>query len=136
MKDELLYPKDISRDFLRELYDSAYMNVSLDDDGDVCLQENYTCWVFPQSDGRYIRLMSQFLASPGSLLPERHNFVNRINYDLKLVRAYVRENGNLGFDYTIVVEGGITRRNIVVATRLFLSLVDDVGHLDTDDVMG
>ena len=58
-----------------------------------------------------------------------------VNDDLVLIRAYVRENGNFGFDYYIPVEGGITKRNIVMATRYFASLIGAVIRQDEDDVM-
>lgn len=136
MADEIVHPKDISRDWLYELFSSAMMNVSIDDDGDIRVDETYGCWVFPQQpDGRYIRLMSQFRANEGSLHPERIAFANKINDELRLIRAYVKENGGFGFDYYISVDGGITKRNIVSTTRAFLSLLEAVARFDEDNLI-
>jgi hypothetical protein len=136
MTDEIVHPKDISPDFLLELFNTAFMNVSFDDDGDVRVEETYGCWLFPQSNGRYIRLMSQFRPNPDGLLPERLNFVNKVNDEMMLIRAYLKENGGFGFDYYIPVEGGITKRNIVATTRNFLALLSAVARLDTEDLIG
>src|SRR5262245_17580667 len=103
MADEILHPKDISRDALYELFNSALMNVSIDSDGDIRVEETYGCWVFPQPDGRYIRLMSQFRANEGASLPDQLAFANKINDELRLIRAYIKENGGFGFDYYIAV---------------------------------
>lgn len=136
MTDEVVHPKDISPDFLLELFNAAYMNVSFDDDGDVRVEENYGCWLFPQFNGRYIRLMSLFRPNPDALLPERLNFVNKVNDEMVLIRAYLKEDGGFGFDYYIVVEGGITKRNIVTTTRNFLAFLGAVARMDTEDMMG
>ncbi len=135
MPDEIVHPSEISRDFLYALFQNAYMNVSIDADGDVRVEDTYGCWLFPLSNGRYIRLMGQFRSNPSTLIPERHAFANRVNDELKLIRAYLKENGGYGFDYYIVVEGGTTKRNIVNTTRTFLSLLEAVARLDTDDMM-
>jgi hypothetical protein len=135
MADEIVHPKDISRDALYELFNSALMNVSIDPDGDIRVDETYGCWVFPQPDGRYIRLMSQFRANEGASLPDQLAFANKINDELRLIRAYIKENGGFGFDYYIAVEGGITRRNIVSTTRAFLSLLEAVARFDTDNLI-
>lgn len=136
MADDVVHPKDISRDFLYELFNAAFMNVSIDSDGDVRVDDTYGCWLFPHSEGRYIRLMSQFRPNPDALTADRLNFVNRVNDEIKLVRAYLRENGGFGFDYYLMVDGGTTKRNIVNTTRLFLSILEDVAQFDTDNVMG
>lgn len=135
MADEIVHPKDISRDWLFELYNSAMMNVSIDDDGDIRVDETYGCWVFPQPDGRYIRLMSQFRPNEGSFPPDRLAFANKINDELRMIRAYIKENGGFGFDYYIPVEGGTTKRNIVSTTRAFLSLLEAVARFDEDNLI-
>ena len=135
MTDEIVHPKDISRDALYELFNSALMNVSIDSDGDIRVDETYGCWVFPQPDGRYVRLMSQFRANEGASLPDQLAFANKINDELRLIRAYIKENGGFGFDYYIAVEGGITKRNIVSTTRGFLSLLEAVARFDTDNLI-
>jgi hypothetical protein len=112
------------------------MNVSFDDDGDVRVEETYGCWLFPHSEGRYIRLMSQFRPNPEALMPDRLAFVNKVNQEVMMIRAYLKENGGFGFDHTIVVEGGISKRTIVATTRTFLSLLGEATRQDTDDVLG
>lgn len=135
MADEIVHPKDISGKMLHSLFTSAYMDASLDSDGDLMIKEGFSFWVFPQADGRRIRLMGLFRANSSSSLSDRLVFVNRVNDELVLIRAYLRENGNFGFDYYIHVEGGITKRNIVIATKLFASLIGTAVRKDENDVV-
>ena len=135
MADEIVQPKDISKEMLHSLFTDAYMDASLDSDGDLMLEERHRLWVMPDNDGSRIRLMTLFRANPSSSLSDRITFANSINDDLIVIRAYVREDGNFGFDYYIPVEGGTTKRNIVMATKLFDSLIDAVAREDVNDVM-
>ncbi len=135
MADEMVFPEDISKEMLHSLYTDAYVDVSYDEDGDLLLRERYAFWAFPEADGKRIRLASLFRANENSNVADRFKFVNRINDELIMVRAYVRSNGNFGFDYYIPVEGGISKRNIVMATKLFASLLSAVARKDEEDVM-
>jgi len=135
MADEIVHPQDISKEMLHSLFTDAYMDASFDSDGDLMLEERYRLWVLPHPEGSQIRVMSLFRANPSSSLSDRIAFANSVNDDLVVIRAYVREDGSFGFDYYIPVEGGTTKRNIVMATKLFASLLDAVARKDVDDVM-
>jgi hypothetical protein len=136
MADEIVYPQNLTKDMLYTLFDNAYMSVSMDDDGDLKLKEGFNYWVFPEAEGRRIRLMSQFRANPSSSLTDRLTYANKINDDLVVIRAYVRQDsGNIGFDYYITIEGGITKRNIIAATKFFISLVESALRKDEHDVI-
>jgi hypothetical protein len=133
--DELIYPHQISRDSLYALFVSAYMNVQLDDDGDIYLQDRFKSWVFPQTNGTQIRIMSQFRASELATREAKLEYVNLINDKLKLLRAYVDSDEDIGFDYFIPVEGGITKRNIVIAVRTAVDYIRTALERDEGDVI-
>ncbi|MEI6776472.1 MAG: YbjN domain-containing protein [Chloroflexales bacterium] len=133
--DELLYPNDVNTESLYALFISAYMNVYRDDVGDVYLKDGYTVWVFPQKAGAQIRLMAQFRAAEGSERLAKLEYANLINDQLKLVRAYVDSDEDVGFDYFIPVEGGITKRNIVLSTRTFIDFIRTALGRDEQNVI-
>lgn len=129
-------PSDVSKDTLLKLYHDASMEASLDDDGDICVHDDYNAWVFPSPDGREIRLASYFTVNPLASQEAKLEYVNKVNNEVKLVRAYVRSNGHFGFDYYIYVDGGITRDLIVRATRRYYSCLEYALKQDEDDVVG
>jgi hypothetical protein len=51
------------------------------------------------------------------------------------VRAYIDRDGDIGFDGYLVVSGGVTRRNIIVATRTFIDHVRAALAKDETDVI-
>jgi hypothetical protein len=135
MPEEIVHPNDISKEMLQSVYENAYMETSFDADGDLKVKETYSAYILPQADGKRIRLMCQFRTNPKSSAQDRINFANKINDKLILIRAYVLENGIVGFDYYIVVEGGTTKRNIIMTTKLFHTLLDGAIQQDEKNVL-
>ena len=60
MSDELIYPEEISTDALKALFEEAYMEVSVDTDGDLIVKDNYRCYLRPDQDGRLISIYAIF----------------------------------------------------------------------------
>lgn len=135
MADEVVQPEDVSKDMLQELFESAYMETSFDSDGDLRVKETYSFWVLPHNEGKQIRLMSQFRAKPESSLSDRLSFVNTVNEELVVIRASMDEDGDFGFDYYIPVDGGITKRAIVMAAKFFAALIEAAVRKDEKEVV-
>lgn len=133
--DAIVLPAQVSRDWLFQLYSNAYFDVELDSDGDICIRDGFRIWVFPIREGEQIRFMSQFRANPAHDLIDRLQYANRINYELHFIRCYVDRDGDIGFDGYLIVSGGVTRRNIVFATRAFIDHVRAALVKDDTDVI-
>lgn len=133
---EIILPETATKELLKALLDAAYMNVSFDEDGDVQVQDSFRFWVIPATHGKWIRLFAQFKGNADAALGTKLEYVNTVNRDLHLVRAYLRENGGYTFDQYIAVEGGISRRAIVFAVRGFDDLLKSALNLDTGNVVG
>jgi hypothetical protein len=54
---------------------------------------------------------------------------------VKLIRASVSANGKFFFDYYLSVEGGISKRAIVLAVRRFFSCLGSALREDTGNVV-
>lgn len=132
MSDELIYPEGISTDSLKKLLEEAYMEVSVDTDGDLIVQDNYRCYLRPDPDGRLISVYAIFGANDDAVISAKLAYVNRVNDQIKLIRVSVSDNGKFFFEYYVSVEGGVTKRSIAMAVRRFFSCLASALKEETD----
>lgn len=132
--EDVMSPDQVSADRIFSLFHDAYFDVQRDEAGDVYLQDTYRVWIFPQEGGEQLRLMAQFNGNAEVARETKVEFANRVNYEYKLLRAYVDDDNDIGFDYYIPVEGGITKRNIVLSVRRFVEYVRVALGSDTQNV--
>ncbi len=136
MSDELMQPDGVNAEALKQVFEDAYMNVSVDTDGDLVVQDNYRCYLRPDPDGRLVAIYAIFGANPSATDAGKLAYVNRVNDEVKLIRASVSKNGKFFFDYYLVAEGGITKKAVVLAVRRFFSCLGSAIQQDTDNVVG
>ncbi len=122
MTNDLITPDSLSKELLHSIFDAAYMEPSWDDDGDLRVKDDIHCFVIPSEKKDRIRLMSIFGFKENSSQSQRLECVNNINLEYTIVRASSGDNNILRFDFYINVQGGITRKNIVMAVKNFLSI--------------
>jgi hypothetical protein len=121
MTQDLITPDNLSKELLKSIFDDALMETSFDNEGDLRVREDLSCFVLPNKDR--IRLLSFFGFEPHVSQQKRLEFVNRVNSEYVIVRAAVgSKNDTLFFDYDISVRGGITKKALVFATKRFLSI--------------
>lgn len=135
MSDEILFPASATVHELKRLFDGAFMDASIDDDGDLIIEDDYRCFLRPDLDGRFLAASAIFDASRHSDEQAKMRFVNRVNDGLMMIRASLTSDGRLYFDYYIPIEGGITRKAVVLAVRRFLSYLAAAMEQDTEDVV-
>lgn len=135
MAEALMDRDNLSSEMLRELFEDAYMEVEVDEDGDLTIRENFRVYVFPSADAGYIRFASFFKARPEAPREAKLRFVNAINENLVLARAYVTEAGGLAFEHYVCIDGGITPRSVVLTFKRFLAVLGGIGTYDTEDVL-
>jgi hypothetical protein len=133
--DELIHPEDISSDTLKTLFEQAYMDVSVDTDGDLIVKDAYRCYLRPDPDGRLIWTYAIFGAAEGASDADKLAYANLINDQVKLIRVSVSASGKLSFDYYISVEGGVTKASIVMAVRRFLACLNQALREDKGNVV-
>ena len=135
MADELILPEAINSDTLKKLFEEAYMDVSVDTDGDLIVKDNYRCYLRPDPDGRLISIYAIFGANAAAVDQDKLAYVNKVNDQVKLIRASVSANGKFFYDYYLSVEGGITKRAVVLAVRRFFSCLSSALREDTGNVV-
>ena len=135
MSEEMLLPEDVNSESVKKVFDDAYMEASLDSDGDVKIKDRYSCFLRPDPDGRLIALYAIFGANPAAQQPAKLEYINRVNDQVKLIRGSVMGDGRYFFDYYIPIEGGITKKAVVLATRRFLGCIQAAMEQDTGNVV-
>ena len=119
---DVLAPKDINPPTLKKLFDEAYLDTAVDNDGDLRVEEDGVgCYVLPINDGHRIKLLTVWQARRGCTPAKRLEFANRVNDSIISVRVSVNED-LIFFDYYIPVEGGITKKAVILATKHFLAV--------------
>ena len=133
--DQLVTPDNLSRELLAEVFEAAYLDVSYDSDGDLVVRDGFRIFVLPAKHKRWIKLWALFRSKEGAGHLAKLQFANRVNDELVIVRAAVNGSGGFSFEHYIHVDGGISRKNIVMATKMFMSCVSSVGEKDDADVI-
>jgi len=135
LSDQFIYPEAISVETLKQIFDENFMEVAVDSDGDLIVKDDYRRYLRPDADGRLVCVYAIFGANPDAAQPEKLDYINRVNDQVKLIRASVSDNGKFYFEYWISVEGGVARRSIVLAVRRFLHCLSTAFSEDTGNVV-
>ena len=124
MATELVTPDTLSAEGLRDIYEQAYMDVTLDEEhGLIRIREELLARAHLSESRERIQLLAVYGLKDDAQRIDRLELVNRINENYVLIRAGIDDDGDLWFDYCILVKGGVTKKAIVQATRAFLTLV-------------
>jgi hypothetical protein len=135
MPDGLLLPGDVCSAVLLELFEQANMESWVDPDGVVVVRDCYSCYLRPDKDGRAIAVYASFEAAADAGMDDKLQFVNRVNHEIKLIRASALADGRLHFDYYIAVDGGITGSAVAQAVRRFLRCLEAALAQDVSGVV-
>jgi hypothetical protein len=135
LSDEFIYPEAISVETLKQVFEENFMDVAVDTDGDLIVKDDYRCYLRPDADGRLVCVYAIFGGNPDASGPDKLDYINRVNDQVKLIRASVSDNGKFYFEYWISVEGGVARRSIVLAVRRFLHCLSTAFSEDTGNVV-
>jgi hypothetical protein len=136
-REELITPENLSKELLKTVFDAAFMDTSFDEDGDLRVKEDVSCWVFPSGKGRdRIKLLTNYGFKPETNTFQRLTFVNEINREYVVVRACMNERGSLSFSYDILVSGGLTKQALILAVKRFCGIPPlAIEELNTDDIV-
>ncbi len=124
MFDDLVTPEILNRDFLHALYDGAYMECVQDSDGDsVITDSGLKCIATLPRSQDSIHLAVLFPLKESVSLQEKLECVNRINDRYIITRAAVTKDSDLLLcDYYIFLNGGVSRKAIVLGTKKFMEV--------------
>jgi len=122
MQDELITSDNLSPELLQSIFDAAFMDSTLDDDGNITVQDAVRVNVRVNMERKdRIRFFSVFGFKKDSTPLERLEGVNRINNDFIVICASA-EGDALVFRHDIWVDGGITKKNMIKVLKRFATI--------------
>lgn len=129
--DDLITPDNVSNELLLSLFDAAFMETRVDDDGDIQVLDQCGCWVVPSKEKKRIRLFTFFRFSPSATELQQLTCANEINKSYVIVKTAVGKGGRLTFEHDLSLEGGVTRKAVVLLVKRFCSIphpaIEDLG---------
>ena len=131
-----LEENDVTVEQLHDLFDAAYMDCDLDDDGDLRIATDAGPRVFVSlhEGSKLIRLVTLYRLREDVSEDEKLRLVNRMNDDIILVRFSVSNGETLVADYYLPYTRGISAFQIVNTVRLMGRIViSALRQHDTDD---
>ena len=137
MAIELVTPDNVTIEMVQETYEAAMMDASLDEEKkQIRIKEEVVAKAFLSESKERLQLVAYYGIKEDAQRIDRLELVNRINENYVFIRAGIDDDGDLWFDYTILLKGGITKKAIVQATRVFLMLVPRaVNECDEDGIV-
>ncbi len=137
MAADLVTPDSVTIEEIRDVYEQAYLDAVLDEDKrQIRLREEVLARVFLSESRERLQLVAYYGIKADAPRADRLELVNRINENYVLIRAGIDDDGDLWFDYCVLLKGGVTKKAIVQATRVFLMLVPRaVNECDEDGIV-
>lgn len=121
MPETLITSENLSPELLKSVFDAAFMEASLEKDGEIIVQEDIRVRIRVNEGKDRIRLASIFGFTPNSQPLARLECANLINSNYIVVCATAEEN-LLFVRYDLMVAGGITGKALVMAVKRFGSI--------------
>lgn len=136
---EIIDDEDLSLEKLKDVLDRAFINTSIDRDGDLIAEvNNLNTYVDLYEDKKIIKFMMLLGIDERRTPEEKRAFVNKLNDKVIFTRFAIPEHRNdvLVADYFLPYEKGITGFQIVSSLRLFGKVIPNAinAHDDTEMV--
>ena len=124
--NDMVTPEVLDRDYLHDLYQSAYMDCIRNSEGDLMITEGgLTCLVAVPESGDLIHLAIFFPLKKDMPRQKVLECANEINDDYIISRASVSsslKSDALCVDYYFFLNGGISTRAVVLGTKKFIEV--------------
>ncbi|OWK41670.1 YbjN domain-containing protein [Fimbriiglobus ruber] len=134
---DLVTPDNVTIEMIRDIYDAAFMEATLDEEKkQIRIREEVLARAFLAESKERLQLVAYYGIKEDAQRIDRLELVNRVNENYVLIRAGIDDDGDLWFDYCVLLKGGVTKKAIVQATRVFLMLVPRaVNECDEDGIV-
>ncbi len=125
MDEELITKENLTKEMLKEVFEAAYMDVDIDEDGDICVNDSIRCYLYlPKSHDR-ILMWCSFGTNEEATIDDCLRAANLINKHYAIVKCYVNEyegGRSFRFNYDVMIGTGLTRRSLVQIVRRYCSI--------------
>lgn len=123
MSDNMITAENLSVEMLKEIFEAAFMDATIDEDGDLLVKEACKVFVRPDLERKNsIRFFTLFGFNDSASKMDRFECANKINNEYLMVTACATDNCGLIFRYDLAIEGGIPKKGLVLAFKRFASI--------------
>lgn len=132
---EIIDDGDLSIEKLKDVLDRAFINASIDSDGDIVAEVNdLNTYVQLYEDKKMIKFMMLLGVDKRRTPEEKKDLVNKLNDKVIFARFAIPDHQEdaLVADYFLPYEKGVTGFQIVSAIRLFGKVVPNAINLHDD----
>jgi len=134
----LIPEKDVSLARLQQVFEAAFVENDVDEDGDLLVRTENGTKIFVTLDDRnkLVRFTSLYGLRADGDEAEKKELANNLNDNIVFVRFSLGGNSALICDYYLPYNGAVSPLHIVTATRLFNRiLASSLGEYDTSDLL-
>ena len=133
---DVLREEEISLERVEGIFKSAYMEVSRDSDGDLCVTEGgVRAFVKVDEERKLITLFSLWGMREEAPEADKLSFLNSLNDGLILVRFCMPRPTTLWCDYQMMYSGGLLPYGLVMVTKRFLNIVKGAVMKDDNNLI-
>ncbi len=128
-------PEGVSLEYLHAIFEAVGFQASIvEGSRTIRIQDEIVARVLLSDDNERVTATAFYTIKPTANREKRLDLANRINQTSVLIRAWIDDDGDLGFGYTLFLVGGITPSALAYAIRTFIDSVKFA--VETDDTAG
>jgi Putative bacterial sensory transduction regulator len=128
---------------LLDVLKAAFVEASVDGDGDIVTREDYRAYIQVPSGAECIRFLAQFSSTETATRDGLLSYANRVNAALRVPRAYLVEGADIPttgkramvIDEYVYVDAGLEEASFISSLRRFHRALRSVVEQDSDNVM-
>jgi len=130
---------DVTADNIRQLFKSAFLKASFDDDGDILVRmdNGLSVLVIVDEKRNFLKFLAGFGFKDDADEFEKLRLLNELNANLIFCRFGMLRDGQGIAEYFLPFDEGILAFQIVEALRIFARVtLEGIRNLDKDDLVG
>ena len=134
----LIPEKDVSLAQLQSIFEAAFVENDVDDDGDLYIRTENNTKIFVSLDERnkVIRFTALYGLRSDASEAEKTVLANALNDNIVFVRFSTTSRSSLVCDYYLPYNGAVSPLHVVTVTRLFNCIIaSSLGEYDTADIL-
>ncbi|RYX84859.1 hypothetical protein EON83_07915 [bacterium] len=134
----LIAEKDISLARLQSVFESAFVENDVDEDGDLYIRTENGTKIFVSLDERnkLVRFTALYGLKEDASESDRIALANTLNDNIVFVRFSATTRNSLVCDYYLPYNGAASPLHVVTVTRLFNRIIaSSLGEYDTADIL-
>ena len=134
----LIAEKDVTLAGLQAVFEAAFVENDVDEDGDLYIRTENNTKIFVSLDERnkVVRFTALYGLREDALDGDKAALANALNDNIVFVRFSATSRSSLVCDYYLPYNGAVSPLHVVTVTRLFNRIIaSSLGEYDTADIL-